>query len=587
MKKGTFVEKILNAPAGSIVYAEPDIVLSHDNSARVQKLFEKIKGQTLLKPESLIVVLDRKMTGTTDELMHDYNSIRDFMEEQNVERFFDCDKGICHQVLTEYLKEGLIVVGSDSHTCTAGAFNCFAVGLNKTETAYLWKNGKMWFRVPETIKINLTGKLREGVYAKDLALWIMGVLREEFVDYKAIEYHGEGVSSLSVADRMTVANVSAEMGVKNSVFPPDDVLADYFGDYAVKGVWAEEDAGYCQEFTVDLKEVFPLVMATHHHNDVKGVDEYKDLDVQQGLIGSCSNGRIEDLRVVARILKGKKIAPGFQLFIVPGSRDIYIQAIEEGLVDVMVKAGASILGASCSPCLGSSHVIQADTKRFITTTNSHSMNRMADMGVEKYIASPATVAKTALKGKLDSEKDYAGEVYRYWGNPVEPVRIDTFDNRRHGHVWNYSDVNYISCKQIFPDKLTYKIAIEDGKAMQPYLLSGLDEHFALRMQSGDVIIAGECFGCGRLIKHSVIGLLSAGIKTVVVKSASRNFFRMAVNSGLAVIIAPQIVEAYVPGDLVIFDTENNSVLLNGKEFKLPDVAPIVKEIIKKRGLVNL
>lgn len=153
MKTGrTFVEKVLNASAGSIVYSEPDIILSHDNSARIRKLFERIGGKDVLHPEKLVVVLDRKMTGTTDELIRDYNSIHHFMEEQKVERFFDCDKGICHQVLTDYLKQGMLVAGSDSHTCTAGAFNCLAVGLNKTETAMLWKTGKMWFRVPETIK---------------------------------------------------------------------------------------------------------------------------------------------------------------------------------------------------------------------------------------------------------------------------------------------------------------------------------------------------------------------------------------------------------------------------------------------------
>lgn len=587
MKKSTFVEKILNAASGSIVYAEPDIVLSHDNSARVQKLFRKMNGEGVLHPDKLVVVLDRKMTGTTDELIHDYNSIHAFMEEQKVERFFDCDKGICHQVLVEYLREGMIVVGSDSHTCTAGAFNCFAVGLNKTETAYLWKTGKMWFRVPETVKITLHGELREGVYAKDLALWIMGMLREEFVEYKAIEYHGEGVHHLSVADRMTIANVSAEMGVNNSVFPPDDVLADYFGDYAVQGVWADENATYYKEFEVNLEDIFPLVMFTHEHNEVRSVEECREMEVQQGLIGACSNGRIEDLRVVARILKGKKLAPGFQLMVVPASREIYIRAVEEGLVNTMAQAGVSILGASCGPCLGSSHIVQAATRRFMTTTNSNSMRRLADIGVEKYVASPATIAMTALEGKISSEYAYPGEEYPYWGNPVEPVRIDPLDKRKYGNVWNYADVNYISCKQIFADKLTYKISQEDTVSIQRYLLAGLDEAFAGQVKKGDILLAGESFGCGRLIKHAAIGLKAAGIQAIIVKSVNRNFFRLALNHGLLILIAPSVVEDYRPGDVLVPDLLNRRIFLNEKIYPLPVFSPLVWEMLQKGGIGNL
>ncbi|MDL2231822.1 aconitate hydratase, partial [Porphyromonadaceae bacterium OttesenSCG-928-L07] len=494
----TFVEKILNATTGSLVYREPDIVLCHDNSARIQGLFKKAGGKNIQNPDKLFVVLDRKQTGQVEELIRDYNAIRDFMHEQKVERFFDCDSGICHEVLASHLRPGMTITGSDSHTCTAGAFNCFAVGLNKTETARLWKTGKIWFRVPETVKITLKGRLRSGVYAKDIALWVMGMLREEFVEYKAIEYHGEGVRQLSIADRMCIANVSEEMGVKNSVFPPDDTLADYFGDVAVRGVWADEDAVYYKEFTVDLNEVMPLVLFTHQHNEVKSVDECKELEIQQGLIGACSNGRMDDLRIVAHVLKNKRIHPGFQLFVVPASREIYLQAREEGLIDTIIKSGASVLGASCGPCLGSSHMINADAKRFISTTNSHSMRRLSDMGVEKYVASPATVAMTALTGKLTAEMDYKGEKYRYWNLPVTQPEVSPFEKRKFSNVWNYSDKNYISCKQLFPEELTHKISLEDGAAILPHILEEFDPEFARHVSKGDIIIAGESFGVGRL-----------------------------------------------------------------------------------------
>lgn len=584
MKTGrTFVEKVLNASAGSIVYCEPDIILSHDNSARVRKLFENIGGQDVLCPEKLVVVLDRKMTGTTDELIRDYNSIHSFMEEQKVEHFFDCDKGICHQVLADYLKQGMLVTGSDSHTCTAGAFNCLATGLNKTETAVLWKTGKMWFRVPETIKIILKNKLREGVSAKDLALWIIGMLRDERVAYRALEYHGDGVHALSIADRMTIANVSAEIGVKNSVFPPDDTLADHFKDYAVQGVWADENAVYVREFEVDLAEVMPLVMAAIPENGVKSVEEWGKLKIQQGLIGACASGRLEDLRVVAGILEGKQIAPGFQLSVVPASRAIYLRAIEEGLIDKMVKAGASILGASCGPCLGSSHMILADTKRFISTTNSNSMRRMSAIGVEKYIASPATVAMTALTGELTSVLDYP-EIFSYEAMPVVETVIEEYDDRLSRRIWNYADADDVSCEQLFPERWTYHISIENATAMLPHLLEGLDRRFADSIQPGDIVLGGENFGRGKLIKHAAVGLVKAGVKAIIVKSVCRNFFRMAANHGLLIFIIPALVDHYRMGDTIQICPEEGHVFLNEEKYPLPKIHSDFLKMIEEGGI---
>lgn len=584
MKTGkTFVEKLLNAPAGSIVVREPDLVLSHDNSARIKKIFEQNGGKKVLYPERLVVVLDRKMTGTTEELIRDYNSIHHFMQDQQVGHFFDCDRGICHQVVTAYLKSGLLIVGSDSHTGTAGAFNCLALGLNKTETAYLWKTGKMWFRVPESIKIVLKNSLPEGVYAKDLALWVTGLLKGENMLYKSVEYHGEGVHRLSVSDRMTLANVSAEMGVKNSVFPPDDTLADFFSDYAIQGVWADQNASYEREFEIDLSAVVPMAMLVGQNAEVKSIAEWGALPIQQGLIGACGAGRIEDLRVVANILEGKKIAPGFQLSIVPASREIYMQAIEEGLIDIVFKSGASILGASCGPCLGSSHMILADTKRYITTTNSNSQQRMLSLGVEKYVASPATVAWTALNGVLTAPAGFGEAVYPYWTIPVEPISVHEFDNRLFGKVWNYKEIDHISNEQLFAESKTYQLSIENKASLLPHLLSGLDVTFAFRVKPGNIIVAGEDFGCGKLIKHAVVGLAAAGIKVIIVRSVNRRFFRMAAEHGLLILIAPALVSKYRSGDDLIVDLEDKRIYLNQEEYNLPEIDPQFVEILRRKS----
>ena len=584
MKTGkTFVEKLLNAPAGSIVVREPDLVLSHDNSARIKKIFEQNGGKKVLYPERLVVVLDRKMTGTTEELIRDYNSIHHFMQEQQVGHFFDCDRGICHQVVTAYLKSGLLIVGSDSHTCTAGAFNCLALGLNKTETAYLWKTGKMWFRVPESVKIVLKNSLPEGVYAKDLALWVTGLLKGENMLYKSVEYHGEGVHRLSVSDRMTLANVSAEMGVKNSVFPPDDTLADFFSDYAIQGVWADQNASYEREFEIDLSAVVPMAMLVGQNAEVKSIAEWGALPIQQGLIGACGAGRIEDLRVVANILEGKKIAPGFQLSIVPASREIYMQAIEEGLIDIVFKSGASILGASCGPCLGSSHMILADTKRYITTTNSNSQQRMLSLGVEKYVASPATVAWTALNGTLTAPAGFGEAVYPYWTIPVEPISVHEFDNRLFGKVWNYKEIDHISNEQLFAESKTYQLSIENKASLLPHLLSGLDVTFASRVKPGNILVAGEDFGCGKLIKHAVVGLAAVGIKVIVVRSVNRRFFRMAAEHGLLILIAPALVSKYHSGDDLMVDLEDKRIYLNQEEYSLPEIDPEFIEMLRGKS----
>lgn len=584
MKTGkTFVEKVLNASAGSIVVREPDLILSHDDSARIKKLFGQIGGRKILYPERLAVVLDRKMTGTTEELIRDYNSIHHFMQEQQVEHFFDCDRGICHQVVTSYLKCGWLVVGSDSHTCTAGAFNCLASGLNKTETAFLWKTGKMWFRVPESVKIVLKKSLPEGVYAKDLALWITGLLRGENMLYKSVEYHGEGVHKLSVSDRMTLANVSAEMGVKNSVFPPDDTLADFFSDYAIQGVWADQNANYERVFEIDLSAVVPMAMLVGQNTEVKSVAEWGALSVQQGLIGACGAGRIEDLRVVAAILKGKKVFPGFQLSVVPASRSIYMQAVEEGLADIIFKSGASILGASCGPCLGSSHMILADTKRYITTTNSNSQQRMLSFGVEKYVASPATVALTALNGVLTAPAEYGESVYPYWSIPVEPISVHEFDNRLSGNVWNYKEIDHISNEQLFAESRTFQLSIEDKGSLLPYLLAGLDSTFAPRVKPGDIIVVGEDFGCGELIRHAVVGLVEAGVKAIVARSVNRRFYRMAAEHGLLILIDSALVSEYHSGDRLVIDLEDRRIYLNRKEFSLPEMNSQFVEMLRRKG----
>ena len=581
----TFVEKILNAKKGSIVVREPDYVMSHDNSARVRFLFERIRGTRVHKPSQVVIVLDGKVSGLVHELSFEYNSIRDFVEEQGIEHFYDCDSGISHQILSELVRPGMLVVGSDSHTATAGAFNTFALGINKTETAVLWKTGQMWFRVPGTIKVVLKNRLPEGVLAKDLALWIKGVLGELDVNGQAIEYHGEGVESLTIDDRMTIANMSTEMGVVSAAFPPDDRLADYFNEPAVRGVWADEDAVYERFIEIDLARVFPLVFDTRK-GEIRSVDEMEGLKIQQGLIGACASGRLEDLRLVSMILDGKRIADGFQLFVVPASRDIYLKAVEEGIIDKIAQSGAMVLGSSCGPCLGVGHVASAGNSRLISTANSRYIGGSSPAGVEKYIASPATIAMTALRGELTTVIHFDGARYRYEVKPVEPVILEEYDYRKVNGVWNYSDIDNISSNQIFAEKLMYRLTLEQVEEIKPYLFAGLDKNFATDVKPGDIIIAGENFGCGQLVKHAATGLVAVGVKLIIAKSVNRDFYRMAINHGLQILVDWAIADAYTSGEQLTFDWKNGMAYLNDREYALPRVDKEFSEMIEKGGLAK-
>ena len=394
----TFVEKIFGADAGTIVFARPDIILSHDNTSGIKTIFNKMGGVKLSDPEQLLVVLDHNAPPTSSKLANDYQQIRNFTADQHISRFHDAGDGICHQLMSNYARPGMIVVGSDSHTCTAGAFNAFATGIDRTETAGLWKNGETWFRVPETIKISLSGKLKDGVYAKDIALYIMGMIGSSGADYMSIEYHGEGVKTLSVEDRMTIANLASEMGAKNAVFPQDPVLDEYFTQ-VFNGAWADEDANYKKGIEINLSDLFPVVACPHHVDNIKSVDEVTGQKIDQALIGTCTNGRIEDLRVAATILKGEKVKPGLQLLISPASKEIYLQAMKEGLLEIFINAGANILSPSCGPCLGTGQGIPADGFHVISTANRNFLGRMGNKKSSIYLASPATVAKSAIKDK--------------------------------------------------------------------------------------------------------------------------------------------------------------------------------------------
>jgi 3-isopropylmalate/(R)-2-methylmalate dehydratase large subunit len=582
--KRTFVEKILGAPKGSIVFCKPDIVLSHDNTASIYNTFLKMGGKNVYDPQQLMIVLDHNAPPTDAKLANDYQAIRDLVKAQKIRNFYDAGRGICHQLVSNHARPGMVILGSDSHTCTAGAFNTLAAGIDRTETAGLWKRGETWLRVPESMKITLTGRLKKGVYARDLSLWIIGMIGSAGANYMTIEFHGNGVRSLSISDRMTLANLASEMGAKNAVFPSDVILKDFYWGNEADGIWADEGAEYTSEMEIDLSHIIPLVAAPHSVDNVKSVHEVAGTKVHQGLIGTCTNGRLEDIRVAADILRGKKIADDFQLLVIPASRDIYLQAIKEGLITALVEAGANVLSSSCGPCLGTGQGIPADGHTVISTANRNFRGRMGNMKAEIYLASPATVAFSALKGVIT--EPVKGKAYPYKKQAEEITEIARDEKRRVNCVWNYADVNNLNTDQMFAGNLTYNIKSSDAGAILPHLFKGFDPAFGDEVRTGDIIVAGENFGCGSSREHPSVGLAYAGIKAVIVKSVNRIFFRSSVNQGLVLVVHPEFVKAYKAGDKVDIDLEKGQISLNNVKFRFEPLPEKLLEIIRSKGLVN-
>jgi 3-isopropylmalate dehydratase small subunit len=405
----------------------------------------------------------------------------------------------------------------------------------------------------------------------------------------SVEYYGDGISNLTISDRMTMANMASEMGAKNAVFPADDVLKGFLGTKAesMTGVWADEGAVYFRNIDIDLNDIVPVVAVPHNVENVKTVSETAGVAVHEGLIGTCTNGRIEDLRIAAGILNGKKIKKGFQLNVIPASDNIYLQAIEEGLITTLVESGASILTPSCGPCLGTGLGIPASGHTVISTANRNFPGRMGNKEAGIYLASPATVASSALTGVITDPREnpeYAKYPYSAEQSITSVIKQD--DNRKYGNIWNYSDVDNLNTDQMFAGKYTYNILSSDPASIIPHLFEDFDPSFRSNVKPGDIIIAGENFGCGSSREHPSVGLAYAGIRAIIVKSVNRIFYRSSINQGLVLIVHKEAVETFKSGDKVNISLENGEILIGDKLFSFEPLPRKLKEIIDKKGLVN-
>ncbi|MBN1858400.1 3-isopropylmalate dehydratase large subunit [Candidatus Bipolaricaulota bacterium] len=414
----TFAQKVLADKAGldrvdvgQIVEIEPDICLSHDNTAAIAKTFAKIGVKRVKNPERFVVVLDHTVPASIEKYAQSHKEIRAFVAEQGIHRFFDAGVGICHQVLPEkgFALPGRLILGSDSHTTTYGAFGAFAAGVGRSEMAVLYATSKIWLKTPATFRIVVDGRLAEPVTAKDLILKIIGDIGADGALYRSVEYAGDAVDAMSLASRMVLSNMAIEMGAKNGYCAPDAKTFSFLEQRAETDyvpVFPDPDADYEQTLHFDASALGPQVAKPHTVDHVSPVETVAGTPVQQALLGTCTNGRMEDLRLAAKILEGRKIAAGVRLLVLPASQEILLDALREGLIDTFVKAGAMLLNPGCGPCLGAHQGVLAPGEACISTANRNFKGRMGSPDAEIYLGSPATVAASAVTGVITDPREF-------------------------------------------------------------------------------------------------------------------------------------------------------------------------------------
>jgi len=413
----TLTEKILgrkagkDVQAGEVITVSPDYVLSHDNSAAIIQEFRKLGVKKVKAPEKIVIVLDHIVPASDEKYAQNHKSIREFVAEQGIPYFFDINAGICHQVLPEqgFALPGKVIVGSDSHTPSYGALGAFATGIGRTETACTWATDEIWLRVPETMRIDLSGRFRPGVFAKDLSLKLIGDHGAEMANYKAVEFAGPAAGDFSVGARLTLANMSAEMGAKNGYFAPDGKALKWLEGRA-RGPFvaaaSDPDARFESILDCDLGGLEPQVACPHTVDNVKSIGAVAGKPVNQVLIGTCTNGRLEDLEAAAAIFAGHKVHPSVRCLVIPASWEVYREALKSGALAVLAEAGCVILNSGCGPCLGAHEGIMAAGEACLSTSNRNFRGRMGHRDSEIYLASPATAAATAVAGRIADPREF-------------------------------------------------------------------------------------------------------------------------------------------------------------------------------------
>ena len=410
----TMTQKILAAhagldevKAGQLIEADLDLVLGNDVTTPVAiHELKKMKTEGVFHKDKIAMVMDHFTPNKDIKSAEHCKEVRDFACAHNVTNFFDVGEvGIEHALLPEkgLTVAGDVVIGADSHTCTYGALGAFSTGVGSTDMAAGMATGKAWFKVPSAIKFNIVGKPAEFISGKDVILHIIGMIGVDGALYRSMEFMGEGLKYLTMDDRFTIANMAIEAGGKNGIFPVDDLTIEYMKEHSdreYKVFEADEDAVYDEEYTIDLSTLRPTVAFPHLPENTKTIDEVEKIKIDQVVIGSCTNGRISDLRIAAEILKGKKVAKGIRVIVIPATQQIYMDALDAGYLRTFVESGAIVSAPTCGPCLGGHMGVMAAGEKCVSTTNRNFVGRMGHVDSEVYLASPAVAAASAITGYI-------------------------------------------------------------------------------------------------------------------------------------------------------------------------------------------
>ena len=412
----TMSEKILarasgqkEVEAGDIVIADIDVAMTHDLTGPLSvQSFNEIGTEKVWDPSKIVIPFDHQVPADSIDSATNHIIMRKFVEEQNIENFYDVNAGVCHQILPElgHVVPGEVIVGADSHTCTHGALGAFSTGVGTTDIATGMATGELWFKVPSAIKFVLKGELQPYVSGKDVILHIIGRIGVDGALYKSMEFTGDGVPSLTMDDRFTICNMAIEAGAKNGIFPVDEITREYMQKHSkkvYKEYQADEDAEYDEVIEIDLSKITPTVAFPHlpgNAHTMEEINESEKIYIDQVVIGSCTNGRLSDLRKAAQILKGKKVADTVRVMVIPATQKIFVECIREGLAEIFVEAGCAFNTPSCGPCMGGHMGVMAKGEKCVSTTNRNFVGRMGDTEALIYLASPEVAAASAIAGYI-------------------------------------------------------------------------------------------------------------------------------------------------------------------------------------------
>ena len=408
------VEKILarasgkdEVSPGEIVEASVDVAMIHDLTGPLAiESFRKIGAEKVWDSQRIVVILDHLVPANSVKSAELHEIVRDFVEEQKIDNFYDIGQGgVCHQVMPEkgHVRPGELIVGADSHTCTYGAFGAFAAGIGSTEMAAVFVTGALWFMVPKVIKVNVTGRFQDFVTAKDLILNIIGQIKVDGAIYEGVEFAGPTIQNMSIDGRMVLCNMAVEMGAKTGIIEPDETTLNYVKSRTTKPfkpVKSDSDATYKKVLDVDITDMEPQVSCPHSVDNVKPVSEIDGVEVDQAFIGSCTNGRLEDLQLAAKLLEKRRVKKGVRMLVAPASQEVYLEALRKGLMKTFVEAGAYVCNPTCGPCLGGHLGLLGPGEVCISSSNRNFIGRMGSPKSYVYLASPATVAASAITGKI-------------------------------------------------------------------------------------------------------------------------------------------------------------------------------------------